>query len=419
METQKVIHLLNSTENEYLKFATKKWYVIYSETKGNYSHENPIKFLTNSLESNICNYSDAYVLVTGNIAVAGGNNNTKVAFKNCSPFRKCRIEINETFIDEADFINITMPMYNLIEYSDNYSDTSGSLCQFKRDEIEKDADLTVDAQHIPNNSSSYKYKSSLITNRNGAKIAVLLKYLSNFWRSLEIPLINCKVEFSLVWNENCILTRLAGNTTFTITDAKLYVPIVASSIEDNSKLTKLLNEGFERSVQWNKYKVIPNKVYNRDNYIRELLDTSYQGVRRLFVLAYDNTSDNPVTANSHRKYFLPRIQIENYNIEIDGRNFYDQPIKDLIRQYHEIRKISTGQDDDYTTGCLLDFAYFKKNYRVIAADLGKQKALDAYPRVIQQIIFTGKASEDIVVYYILEQSKETIFQFSKGTANVL
>ena len=165
--------------------------------------------------------------------------------------------------------------------------------------------------------------------------------------------------------------------------------------------------------------MIPNKVYNRDNYIRELLDTSYQGVRRLFVLAYDNTSDNPVTANSHRKYFLPRIQIENYNIEIDGRNFYDQPIKDLIRQYHEIRKISTGQDDDYTTGCLLDFAYFKKNYRVIAADLGKQKALDAYPRVIQQIILTGKASEDIVVYYILEQSKETIFQFSKGTANVL
>ena len=100
-----------------------------------------------------------------------------------------------SFIDEADFINITMPMYNLIEYSDNYSDTSGSLCQFKRDEIEKDADLTVDAQHIPNNSSSYKYKSSLITNRNGAKIAVLLKYLSNFWRSLEIPLINVRWNF--------------------------------------------------------------------------------------------------------------------------------------------------------------------------------------------------------------------------------
>ena len=133
METQKIINLLNSTENEYSKFATKKWCVIDSESKSNYSHENPIKFLTNSLESSICDYSDAYILVTGNINVVGGNNNTKVAFKNCSPFRKCRTEINETFIDEADFINITMPMYNLIEYSDNYSDTSGSLWGFKRD----------------------------------------------------------------------------------------------------------------------------------------------------------------------------------------------------------------------------------------------------------------------------------------------
>ena len=217
METQKIINLLNSTENEYSKYATKKWYVIDSESKRNYSHENPIKFLTNTLESSICYYSDAYILVTGNINVTGGNNNTKVAFKNCSPFRKCRTEINETFIDEADFIDITMPMYNLIEYSDNYSDTSGSLWQFKRDEIEGNADLTVD-NHIPNNSSSYKYKSSFITDRNNAKIAVPLKYLSNFWRSLEMPLINCRVELSLSWNENCILTSEAGNATYTITD---------------------------------------------------------------------------------------------------------------------------------------------------------------------------------------------------------
>ena len=104
-----------------------------------------------------------------------------------------------------------MPMYNLIEYSDNYSDTSGSLWQFKRDEIEGNVDLTVDANHIPNNSSSYKYKSSLITNRNGVEIAVPLKCLGNFLRSLEIPLINCKLEFSLTWNGNCISTSLAGN----------------------------------------------------------------------------------------------------------------------------------------------------------------------------------------------------------------
>ena len=150
-----------------------------------------------------------------------------------------------------------------------------------------------------------------------------------------------------------------------------------------------------------------------------MLDSSYQEVKRLFVLSYANTGDNPVTADSHRRYFPPRIKIENYNIEIDWRNFYDQPVNDSIKQYDEVRKISIGQSDDYTTGCLLDFAYFQRNYILIAVDLSKQKTLDANPRAIQQIIFTGKASEDVVVYYILIQSKETILQFSKGTTTAL
>ena len=130
MEARKIKNLLDNTENEYFakwKLATKKWYIINSESKGNYSHQNPIRFLTNSLEPSLCDYSDAYILVTGNISVTGCNNNTKVAFKNCAPSKKCRTEINETFVDEADIINITMPTYNLTEYSDNYSDTSGSL----------------------------------------------------------------------------------------------------------------------------------------------------------------------------------------------------------------------------------------------------------------------------------------------------
>ena len=134
METQKTVNLLNITDNENSKFATKKWYVIDSESKGNYSHENEIKFLKSSSESSLCDYSDAYILVTGNITVTGGNANTKVAFKNCVPFRKCRTEINEIFVDNAEHINITMPMYNLTEYSDNYSDISGSLWQFKKDQ---------------------------------------------------------------------------------------------------------------------------------------------------------------------------------------------------------------------------------------------------------------------------------------------
>ena len=98
----------------------------------------------------------------------------------------------------------------------------------------------------------------------------------------------------------------------------------------------------------------------KKKYIRELLDSSFQGVKRLFVLAYDNTAGNNwVSVYSYKKYFLPRVKIDNYNIEIDGRNFYDQLINDSIKQHYEIRKISTGQGHDYTTGCSLDFAYFK------------------------------------------------------------
>ena len=151
METQKIVNLLNGSDNENSKFATKKWYIIDSESNGNYSHHNPIKFLTKSIESSLCDYSDAYILVTGNINVTNGDANTKVAFKNCAPFEKCRTAINETFVHDVQHINIAMPMYNLIEYSDNYSDTSGGLWQFKRDEIDRDVELTVNGKHIPDN----------------------------------------------------------------------------------------------------------------------------------------------------------------------------------------------------------------------------------------------------------------------------
>ena len=137
----------------------------------------------------------------------------------------------------------------------------------------------------------------------------------------------------------------------------------------------------------------------------------------MFVLAYAS-GDNVTNENSYKKYFLPRLKIKNYNIETDGRIFYDQSVNDLIKQNDEIRKISTGQSDDYTTGCLLDLSYFEKNYRSIAADLSKQKALDADLRAIQQINFTGKTDNTIRVYYILEQSREKILEFSKGTTKV-
>ena len=144
-------------------------------------------------------------------------------------------------------------------------------------------------------------------------------------------------------------------------------------------------------------------------------------MKRLFVLAFNNVenNENKVDVTSFKKYFLPRLKIENYNIETDGRNFYDQPINDLIKQYNEARKILTGKSDDYTTGCLLDYAYFKNNFILIATDLSKQKEIDPDPRTIQEIVFTGTVKTAAIIYYILEQSKETVLEFYKETAKVL
>ena len=126
-----------------------------------------------------------------------------------------------------------------------------------------------------------------------------------------------------------MLCNLVRASTFKITDAKLYVPIVTLSTEGNVKLLKLLSERFKRPVYWNKYNIIPNKTYDENDYIRELIDDSYQGVKRLFALSYRDRGD-AVTADSHRRYFFPRVKIENYNSKIDRRNFYDQPINDSI-----------------------------------------------------------------------------------------
>ena len=184
METQNIVNLLNGSDNENSKFATKKWCIIDSESNGNYWNKNPITFLTKSIELSLCDYYDAYILVAGNITATPNNAATQVVFKNYAPFKDCRTEIIDTFVDYADFINITMPMYNLLEYSENYSDTSGSLWNFKRDEMINNADVSND-----NNALSFKHKANLIGNtesngrKNGVKIAVPLKYLSTFRRS--------------------------------------------------------------------------------------------------------------------------------------------------------------------------------------------------------------------------------------------
>ena len=285
-----------------------------------------------------------------------------------------------------------MPMYNLIEYSDNYQDSSATLYQYKRDEPpEANAidDLTVD------NSNSFKYKVSLLGNpvvandiaRRSVKVVVPLKYLSNFFRSLEMPLINYKIKLNLTWKKECALSTDDGNAVFIINDTKMYVPVVTLSKEDNKDFIEQQNKGFQRSIYWNDYKtkeINENAAANVFKYIN--LDPSFQGVNRLFVMAYNRANGQP-SRNGQRKYYLPRIDLEKYNVIIDGRNFYDNPIESDIENYRELKKVMIGKGEDYTTGSLLDFNYFDKNYKLVAVDLSKQKELDADPRAIQQTEF--------------------------------
>ena len=320
-ETQKVVNLLNDSDNESSKFATRKWYIINDQNNGQYGRGNEndstVKFETKVIKPNLYDYSDAYVLVVGDIKVADVATDTNFTFKNCVPFTRCVTHINEGHVQTAENLDIIMSMYSLIE-DFNYADSSGSLYQFKRDESPMN-DAGNSNNVALDNLRFFKYKESLLGKAADAdgndrslkntKIVVPLKYLCNFFRLLEMPLINCKLHLELNWNNNCVMygadTYAGGDnvsnreTTLKITSTKLYVPIVTLSTKDNVNLTKQLNEGFKRSVYWNEYKSkIETKEAEANKVKRFPLDASFQGANRLFVLAFNNDA-NSVERNSH------------------------------------------------------------------------------------------------------------------------
>ena len=246
-----------------------------------------------------------------------------------------------------------MSMYNLIEYSDAYSKTSGSLWQYYRDDppLDKNGNV-IDFPANNNKSISFQFEQQ-ITGKAGnggtkdVEIMATLKYQSNFWRTLEMSLINCEINLQLKWSKHCIVvagTAANQNPKFNITDTKLYVPVVTLSTQDNVKLLKQLESGFKRTINWNKY------------------HASFQGVNRLFVLSFKDEGSR----ESHKQYYLPTVEIKDYNVMVDIRNFFDQTIKNDLKTYDNVRKNATGQGDDYTTGCLLNYPYFKKYYKLIA-----------------------------------------------------
>ena len=214
------------------------------------------------------------------------------------------------------------------------------------------------------------------------------------------------------------LSTDAGDAVIITNNTKMYVLVVTLSKENNKDFIEQQNKGFQRSIYWNEYKtkeINENAGANVFNYIN--LDPSFQGVNRLFIMAY-TTVDGQPTRNGQRKYYLPRISLNKYNVIIDGRNFNDNPIESDIEKYRELKKVMIGKGEDNTTGSLFDFNYFDKHYKLVAVDLSKQKELDADPRAIQQIEFKYMLGTNSTIYWVLEKSKETILKLYKGTVKV-
>ena len=340
MEFQKIAKLIDDASNQPSKFRTRNWVEINDESRVTYNVNSQIKFKTTMLKSSLCYYGDAYILVKGKITITEeGDNaaaeradkrNKGVAFKNCSPFILCISEINNTQVDNAKDIDIVMPMYNLIEYSDNYAKTSGSLWQYFRDKLNNNlAD-----------SESFKSKIKITGkkpvagndgNKKDVEIIVPLKYLSNFWRTLEIPLINFEVELGLTCSSTCVNTDSTGAGRFAITDTKLYVPVVPLSTQENTKLLQQLKSGFKRVINCNKYLSKPELLERNPN-LNNLVEPSFQVVNRFFVLAFENDDQR----TSHSGYYLPNLEIKDYNLNVKLPNSQLSKLKSAIKNETDV-----------------------------------------------------------------------------------
>ena len=255
-------------------------------------------------------------------------------------------------------------------------------------------------------------------NTKYVRIMISLKHLSNFLRTLEMSLINCEIKLILTWSTNCSLIDAPINNkvpTLTIADTKLCVPVVTLSTQDNAKLLQQLKSGFKRTISWHKYQSKVT-VQEWNWYLDYLTDPSFQGVNSIFVLSFENN----IGWASYKRYYLPQVEIKDYNVMINGLNFFDRPVKNNLTIYDNIQKIATGQGDDYITGCLLDYPYFKTYYKMIAIDLSKQQALDADSKTIQQINFTANLDQPgNTTFFTAKEAKETVLDFSQGTVTVL
>ena len=270
MQFQKIRNFLVTTsdDEDLPRFVTKKWIELYDQSEKNDSSNKEIRIKTSILRSYLCDFSHAYIVVERDITLEGDNDDNKqnknLAFKNNAPLINCISKINGVKIDNAEDLDVVMPMYNLLEYIKSYRKTVGSWWNYYRHNP---------SNPFSSNSESFKYKASIVgktpednDSLMNAKVVILLKHLSNFWRALNIPLIYCEVELILTWSKNCVLANMTttdaegdnpaivapSGATFKIKDTNLYVSVVTLSKENDAKLLEQLKTGFKRTIKWNK-----------------------------------------------------------------------------------------------------------------------------------------------------------------------
>ena len=405
----------------------------------------------------MCDFSDAYIVVKGIVTVCADERdrdemNKQVILKNNARFISCISKINGLLVENSEDLDNVMPMYNLLEYNKNYSKKSASLWNYYRDELTVDTNDNNGPNKNVINSKSFNYKASItgstynvprtITsadchpvnnpnhdrNKRGTRkveIALPLKHLGNFWNSLNILLINCEVSLVLSWSETCVITSMekrilvAGqrnrgdsptNAVFKIKNCKLYVPVVTLSAENDNKPLEQLKTGFKRTIKWNKYRsAMPNQTKKKKkNNLNYLIDPTFTNVNRLLVLTFENEDDR----TSFSKYYLPKVEGKDFNVLIYGKQFFEIPVKNKEEAYDVI--IEMTKNNNYTTGNLLDYEYFKDHCKLIAIDLIKPIELENLD-LKQQINFIGRLEENnVAMFFIIEKKEETTFDFSQN-----
>ena len=288
------------------------------------------------------------------------------------------------------------------------------------------------------NSESFKYKVSIIGktaidgNAKEVELSVPLKHISNFWRTLDIPLKNCKISLTLTWSKNCALTGMTTRdkegdnpaktaptgATFAITGAKLCATVVTLSTENNNKLLGQLKTGFKRTIEWNKdISELCNQA--KTNNLNYLIDPRFSKVNKLFVLSFKITEDeNKDDRTSFSEYYTPTVEIKDFNVLINGKSLFDVIIKNKEETYEKF--IEMGKNNDYTTGNLLDYDYFSNYYKLISINLSKQIELENLD-LKHEINFIGKLEENngAKMFSIIEKSEETTFNFSKNSISII